>query len=63
MAPEEIFSALEEEVRREWRRKCLRVTFWGTMIVDPNYVFVTQEQAERSMKELERLVQTEEYEH
>ena len=63
MTPEEIISALEEEVRREWRRKSLRVTFGGTMIVDPNYVFVTQEQAERSMRELERFVQTEEYKH
>jgi hypothetical protein len=55
--PESLIRELEKQVEREMRRKSISISFWGTLTLNPNEVYVSPEQAERSMKALETFVQ------
>lgn len=46
-----------ERLKREARQKSVTVSFWGDLTLDPEHVFVTRPQAERSVKHLRDLVQ------
>lgn len=60
-APTPMDAKLDEKLRKMYRDivgSPIRMTFWGGMILDPDKVFVTEEQAERSARYLEKMLST-----
>jgi hypothetical protein len=56
MSVEELMEFFEETVRQKMHRESHSISFWGELRVDPNKVYVSREDAERSRKVLENLV-------
>ena len=50
---EELFRHLEAEVRQKMVKKAVKMGFWGSLSVDPNEVYISKEQADRSLRALE----------
>lgn len=50
---EELSQHLEDEVRRQMAKKSIKMGFWGSISVDPNEMYVSKNQAERSIRVLE----------
>lgn len=56
---ERLARKFEQEVERDRRWASVSATFWGSLALDPDKVYVDEETAERSMRELEKLLSTE----
>lgn len=50
-----LMEQVEHQVRAEMKQKAVKVGFFGGIQVDPKHVYVSKEQAEHSMRSLERL--------
>jgi hypothetical protein len=52
---EELIRTYERKVRQDLRSESVSANFWGALVVDPDKVYVDEETAARSMRELESL--------
>jgi hypothetical protein len=54
---ESLMREIEKRVEHDRRRKSISISFWGTLTLNPNEVYVSPEQAERSRREIEKFLQ------
>jgi hypothetical protein len=53
---EELIRAYEQKVENDRRLASVSATFWGSLVLDPDKVYVDKVTADRSMRELEKLL-------